>query len=64
MYLTPYSFYALRLSFQQAAVSSMVRKNIVERNIMTSAFVLATVGLSMSLFSVKKMLTSKHPVLL
>ncbi|XP_034172963.1 uncharacterized protein LOC117600954 [Osmia lignaria lignaria] len=62
MYLTPATLYGLRLSFQQGAVTSMLRKNIVDRNIMTSAFVLATVGLSMSIFSVKKMLTSKHRV--
>ncbi|XP_017889112.2 uncharacterized protein LOC108630352, partial [Ceratina calcarata] len=60
MYLTPATLYALRLSFQQGAVSSVFRKNMVERNITTSAFILATVGLSMSIFSVRKMLSSKH----
>ncbi|XP_076751991.1 uncharacterized protein LOC143424069 [Xylocopa sonorina] len=60
MYLTPSTLYALRLSFQQGAVSTVFRKNMIERNITTSAFILATVGLSMSIFSVKKMLTSKH----
>lgn len=48
--------------FFQGAVSSVLRKNMVERNIKTSACILATVGLSMSIFSVRKMLTSKHPV--
>ncbi|CAD1479613.1 unnamed protein product, partial [Heterotrigona itama] len=42
------------------AVSSVFRRNMVERNITKSACILATVGLSMSIFSVKKMLTSKH----
>ncbi|CAK9805645.1 hypothetical protein ANTQUA_LOCUS4508 [Anthophora quadrimaculata] len=60
MYLTPATLYALKLSFQQGAVSTAFRKNMIERNITKSAFVLATVGLSMSIFSVRKMLTSKH----
>ncbi|XP_076636037.1 uncharacterized protein LOC143349053 [Colletes latitarsis] len=60
MYLTPATLYSLRLSLQQGAVSQAVRRNIVERNATKSAFVLATVGLSMSMFSVKKMLSSKH----
>ncbi|CAK9805643.1 hypothetical protein ANTQUA_LOCUS4508 [Anthophora quadrimaculata] len=65
MYLTPATLYALKLSFQQSpsfqgAVSTAFRKNMIERNITKSAFVLATVGLSMSIFSVRKMLTSKH----
>ncbi|CAL7946616.1 unnamed protein product [Xylocopa violacea] len=60
MYLTPSTPYALRLTFQQSNISTVFRKNMVERNMTTSAFILATVGLSMSIFSVKKMLTSKH----
>ncbi|KOX70847.1 hypothetical protein WN51_02271 [Melipona quadrifasciata] len=59
MYLTPAIHYALRLSLQQP-VSSVFRKNVVERNVTTSACILATIGLSMSIFSVKKMLTSKN----
>ncbi|XP_043525356.1 uncharacterized protein LOC122536767, partial [Frieseomelitta varia] len=60
MYPTPATLYALRLSLQQSTVSSMFRKNVVERNVTKSACILATIGLSMSIFSVKKMLTSKH----
>ncbi|KOC68092.1 hypothetical protein WH47_03250 [Habropoda laboriosa] len=61
MYLTPATLYALKLSFQQGAVSTVFRKNGMERNITKSAYILATVGLSMSIFSVRKMLTSEHP---
>lgn len=60
MYLTPATLYALRLSLQQGTVSSVFRRNMVERNMTKSAYILATVGLSMSIFSVRKMLTSKH----
>ncbi|XP_076659080.1 uncharacterized protein LOC143362623, partial [Halictus rubicundus] len=59
MYVTPATLYALRLSFHQGAVHSALRRNAAERNVTKSAFVLATVGLSMSMFSVKKMLASK-----
>ncbi|XP_076280085.1 uncharacterized protein LOC143208957 [Lasioglossum baleicum] len=59
MYLTPATLYALRLSFHQGAVHTALRRNAAERNVPKSAFVLATVGLSMSMFSVKKMLSSK-----
>ncbi|XP_076245990.1 uncharacterized protein LOC143186302 [Calliopsis andreniformis] len=60
MHLTSATLYALRLSVHRGAVSGALRRNAVERNITKSALVLATVGLSMSIFSVKKMLASKH----
>ncbi|XP_017766005.1 PREDICTED: uncharacterized protein LOC108555034 [Eufriesea mexicana] len=60
MNLSQPTLYALRLSVQQGSVSSAFRKNMLERNVIKSAYILATVGLSMSIFSVKKMLTSKH----
>ncbi|XP_076178492.1 uncharacterized protein LOC143152359 [Ptiloglossa arizonensis] len=60
MYLTPTTLYALRLSFHQGTVTSALRRRIIERTVTRSAFILATVGISMSMFSVKKMLASKH----
>ncbi|XP_073967915.1 uncharacterized protein [Bombus fervidus] len=60
MYLTPATLYAFRLSFQQGAVSSVFRRNSIERHTTKSACLLAIIGLSMSIFSVKKMLASKH----
>ncbi|XP_078049439.1 LOW QUALITY PROTEIN: uncharacterized protein LOC144476414 [Augochlora pura] len=59
MNLTPATLYALRLSFHQGTVHSALRRNVVDSNVPKSAVVLATVGLSMSMFSVKKMLSSK-----
>ncbi|XP_076380040.1 uncharacterized protein LOC143259889 [Megalopta genalis] len=56
---TPAALYALRLSYHQGAVHSALRRNMVDSNVPKSAVVLATVGLSMSMFSVKKMLSSK-----
>lgn len=60
MYLTSSALYCLKISFQQAAVSSIIRENVIEKYMMKSAFVLATVGLSISVFSMKKMFTSDH----
>ncbi|XP_033304025.1 uncharacterized protein LOC117207699 [Bombus bifarius] len=60
MYLTPATLYAFRLSFQQGSVSSVFRRNSIDRLTTTSACMLAIIGLSMSVFSVRKLLASKH----
>ncbi|KAK2576872.1 hypothetical protein KPH14_005499 [Odynerus spinipes] len=55
MHLSHACQYAIRLSLNQAAGSSTIRKSVQERCTMTSAVFLATIGLSLSMFSVRQM---------
>ncbi|XP_076220958.1 uncharacterized protein LOC116433206 [Nomia melanderi] len=60
MFATHPTSYALRLSFHQAGVTSSFRRHAIERNFPRSAFILATMGISLSMFSIRMMLSSKH----
>ncbi|KAL2712497.1 hypothetical protein V1478_018020 [Vespula squamosa] len=55
MHLSHVCHYAIRLSLNQSAGSSILRKSAQERGTMTSAVFLATIGLSLSMFSLKQM---------
>ncbi|KAL2729970.1 hypothetical protein V1477_015781 [Vespula maculifrons] len=55
MHLSHVCHYAIRLSLNQSAGSSIFRKSAQERGTMTSAVFLATIGLSLSMFSLKQM---------
>ncbi|XP_063977615.1 uncharacterized protein LOC135162750 [Diachasmimorpha longicaudata] len=61
MYLTRTANYALKLSLNQSGSAQVYRKSIGDRGTARSAVVLATVGLSMSMFSLKQMLSSQVP---
>lgn len=59
MHLSHTAFYALRLSLNQAAATpAFYRRSVVDRGTATSAFLLATIGLCISMFSLKQMQSS------
>lgn len=49
------------IEFQSSGAAQICRRNSVDRNTAGSAIVLATVGLSVSMFSLKQMLSSQMP---
>ncbi|XP_024892909.1 uncharacterized protein LOC112468102 [Temnothorax curvispinosus] len=60
MHSTYAALYAFRLSLNQAASPALYRARSFDRGMATSAVFLATLGLSMSMFSLKQMQSSRQ----
>ncbi|XP_077258309.1 uncharacterized protein LOC143895208 [Temnothorax americanus] len=60
MHSTCAALYAFRLSLNQAASPALYRARSFDRGMATSAVFLATLGLSMSMFSLKQMQSSRQ----
>ncbi|XP_032686152.1 uncharacterized protein LOC116851145 [Odontomachus brunneus] len=58
MHPTHGALYAFRLSLNQVAAPTFYRRTAVDRSATRSAIFLATLGLSMSIFSLKQMQSS------
>ncbi|EFN82851.1 uncharacterized protein LOC105184733 isoform X2 [Harpegnathos saltator] len=60
MHPTCATLYAVRLTLNQVAAPTFYRKSMVDRSTTRSAIFLATVGLSLSMFSLKQMQSSSN----
>ncbi|KAK0162504.1 hypothetical protein PV327_006277 [Microctonus hyperodae] len=61
MLFTRASRYAIKLTLNHSKDRQLIRRVFSDHAITGAAFILATVGLSMSLYSMKQMLSSKVP---
>ncbi|XP_033210079.1 uncharacterized protein LOC117168489 [Belonocnema kinseyi] len=62
MQLTRTALYSLRLTFNQSTAQSLYRKAWMDRGSAASAIVLATAGLSLSMFSLRQMQSTQQPL--
>ncbi|XP_043480184.1 uncharacterized protein LOC122509923 [Leptopilina heterotoma] len=60
MHLTQPFLYSLKLTLSQNAASTIYRKSWMDRGSVASAFILATAGLSLSMFSLKQMQSTQQ----
>ncbi|XP_024935745.1 uncharacterized protein LOC112493647 [Cephus cinctus] len=58
MHLTRTALYSIRITLNQSNGSPVYRKSGVDRGTARSALLLATLGVSLSMFSLKQMLAS------